>query len=228
MLPRFLKIELRDNRTGKIYSELSTGEKSLLDVIFSIKYIIDLRDNLSDNIFILLDEIESYLHPNWQRRIINYIYTFIKKYECNIHIILASHSPFLLSDLPKENVIFLKNGKQDYPFKDKQTFGANIHTLLSDGFFMEDGLMGEFAKGKIEEIIKILKSKRKLSEKNQKLCKSIISIIGEPVLRNTLQSMLEEKLYSNESKLDKLKRKQKEIEEELKKEELKGKSNEKN
>ena len=70
----------------------------------------------------------------------------------NLHIIIASHSPFILSDLPKENIIFLEEGKQVKPFKGKQTFGANIHTLLSDGFFMSDGLMGEFAKGKIEEI----------------------------------------------------------------------------
>ena len=37
-----------------------------------------------------------------------------------------------------------------------ETFGANIHTLLSHGFFMKDGLMGEFAKDKIDTAIKYL------------------------------------------------------------------------
>ncbi|MDZ7818513.1 MAG: hypothetical protein U5K55_07810 [Aliarcobacter sp.] len=42
---------------------------------------------------------------------------------------------------------------------DINPFGANIHTLLSHGFFMKDGLMGEFAKGKIDLAIKYLNQK---------------------------------------------------------------------
>lgn len=109
----------------------------------------------------------------------------------NIHFIITSHSPFILSDLPKENVVFLENGKQVYP--NINTFGANIHTLLSHGFFMEDGLMGEYAKSKINEVIQSLKSKRRLSKKSLKKCEDIISIIGEPVLQRTLHAMLDEK-----------------------------------
>ena len=78
----------------------------------------------------------------------------------DIQILVTSHSPFIVSDLPNENVIFLtkeenkgncvvKNSLNDM----KKTFGANIHTLLSDSFFMES-LMGEFAKSKIDGVIK--------------------------------------------------------------------------
>ena len=42
---------------------------------------------------------------------------------------------------------------------DFNTFGANIHTLLSHGFFMKDGLMGEFAKSKIDDVINYLNNK---------------------------------------------------------------------
>ena len=81
-----------------------------------------------------------------------------------------------------------------------QTFGANIHTLLSHGFFMEGGLMGEFAKNKITEVIELLK-KEQLSEDEIKTCKHIISIIGEPILQKTLEQQLNEKLNPNETEL---------------------------
>jgi len=122
-------------------------------------------------------------------------------------MIFTTHSPFLLSDIPKQNIVFLdtfkkedievKLGKQKIGnckvLEKKQTFGQNIHTLLSDSFFMDDGLMGEFAKGKIEEVIKLLKSKRKLSQKKQEYCKNIIAMIGEPFLKEKLLKMYEDR-----------------------------------
>ncbi|MFW2553647.1 AAA family ATPase [Aliarcobacter butzleri] len=229
-LPRFLKIELIDSRTGVEYSELSTGEKSLLDVVYSIKNIIELRikNNLSNSIFILLDEIESYLHPIWQKNLIQYIYNFVKIYSIDIHIILTSHSPFILSDIPKENVIFLEKYKKDEDKNQKEgncknatkdielkTFGANIHTLLSNGFFMSDGLMGEFAKSKIEEIKKFYELVKFLEPKNKKYKRilkilylfkikkfnHIQSIIGEPFLQTIIKNYLDEleQIFDNET-----------------------------
>ena len=86
------------------------------------------------------------MHPNWQKKLINNLDIILKSFKKKntyTNIIITSHSPFILSDIPKENVIFLKNGKMENP--DIKTFGANIHTLLANGFFMCDGLMGEFA-----------------------------------------------------------------------------------
>ena len=115
---------------------------------------------------------------------------------------MSTHSPFILSDLPKENVIFLKDGKQINP-DITQTFGANIHTLLSNGFFMSDGLMGEFAKSKITEIKdfynenKDLKnedskfeSKKDEFKKNKKYFENIQKIIGEPFLQIIIKMVL--------------------------------------
>lgn len=218
-LPRFLKIELIDSRTGVEYSELSTGEKSLLDVVYSIKNIIELRikNNLSNSIFILLDEIESYLHPIWQKNLIQYIYNFVKIYSIDIHIILTSHSPFILSYIPKENVIFLEKYIKDEDKEQKEgncknvtkdmelkTFGANIHTLLSDGFFMSDGLMGEFAKSKITEILEFLNDKEKLKTIKKEQIKPIIESIGEDFLRNKLLNLYRKKLTEDEKEREKL------------------------
>ena len=119
--------------------------------------------------------------------------------EYDIHFIITTHSPFLLSDIPKQNIIFLDTDeegkckvlKHDEVMNKKQTFGANIHTLLSDSFFMEDGLMGEFAKGKIEDVINFLQNKDSNIQSYEE-ASSIIKVVGEPILQMRLEKMLDE------------------------------------
>lgn len=186
--------------------KLSAGEKTILFYLERIDFMLSKLGSKSN--ILLFDEIELYLHPNWQKRILKIILNFIQRNELekNLHIIVASHSPFILSDLPKENIIFLEKGKQVYPFDDgKQTFGANIHTLLSHGFFMKDGLMGEFAKSKIDDVINYLNNK-KSEIKNDEDAQNIIDIIGEPIIKRELQRMLKNKMeLSNKTEIDTIK-----------------------
>lgn len=196
----FFEYDFIDER--KTFSLLSSGEKSLFsEIIILNEEIKDFLNNNQENksLFLILDEPETTLHPQWQKNYINEILTLLKIYKKEkilFHIIITSHSPFILSDLPKENIIFLEKGKQVYPFEDgKQTFGANIHTLLSHGFFMKDGLMGEFAKSKIDLAIKYLNQKV-LTQEQLDYCENIIPIIGEPIIKRELQKMLDSKRLS--------------------------------
>ena len=125
-----------------------------INLMYQIKNIKKLDNQPYKTINLFLDEVEFGLHPDWQKRFLSELITILKIFDIKVNLVYATHSPFILSDLPKENIIFLEKGKQVYPFEDgKQTFGANIHTLLSHGFFMKDGLMGEFAKSKIDDVI---------------------------------------------------------------------------
>ncbi|MFT5660742.1 MAG: hypothetical protein ACI9TV_001384, partial [Sulfurimonas sp.] len=137
-----------------------------------------------------------------------------------------------LSDIPKENVIFLENYKK----KDKEViekkqkigncknvtdeidirpFGANIHTLLSHGFFMKDGLMGEFAKDRINDVYKFLSDEHYDGDMTTDKAKQIIKIIGEPVLQKELQKLfdkqtrlnIDEQIKAHEEEIAKLKAK---------------------
>ncbi len=186
---------------------MSSGEMLILDLLAKIyKYI---RENKDINTLFLFDEIEALLHPEWQRKYLNLINKIILLFSENEkhHLMFATHSPFILSDLPKQNVIFLEKGKQVYPFDDgKQTFGANIHTLLSHGFFMKDGLMGEFAKDKIDDVIKYLNNDKKSTITTDKDAQNIIDIIGEPIIKRELQRMLKNKMeLSNKTEIDTIK-----------------------
>ena len=109
---------------------------------------------------LILDEIELYSHPEMQKQFINNLLLGISKLTMNnikcLNILFITHSPFILSDIPKENVLFLSEGKpQD--FRRMNTFGANITDLLSDSFFINNGLIGDFAKGKINKTLNWLR-----------------------------------------------------------------------
>ncbi|MGJ0359257.1 AAA family ATPase [Aliarcobacter cryaerophilus] len=186
------------------FLQLSSGEKSYLNLLTNFAYTLNMVQDDYKGI-LLFDEIELSFHPNWQKKIVkDLLYIFnkaLKRKKLELHLILTSHSPFILSDIPKQNIVFLKDGKQVDALEKKQTFGANIHTLLADGFFMDGGLMGEFAKSKIEEVIKYLNDEN-LGIKSKEEAQKIINIIGEPILKNQLQKMLDSK---NLSEVDKIK-----------------------
>lgn len=149
-----------------------------------------IHDNKFDGktIIILLDEPDLQLHPEWQQKFIslllNLLYVYFPKVK--FQIILTTHSPILLSDIPSKNVIFINKNpdgtsKVCSELNIKETFAANIHTLYNNSFFLDGIPIGEFAKHKIEEIYARIESGQ--IEYNT-LCD--IYRIGEPVLRNIL------------------------------------------
>ena len=73
----------------------------------------------------------------------------------------ATHSPFILSDIPASNILRIEEGEPSNEVFE-QTFGANIHNLLENDFFLRNGFMGEFAKEKINDVIKFISSKKSL------------------------------------------------------------------
>ena len=187
-LPSFIDLDVIDE-TGRHFSDFSFGEKTILSLIYSLIFYIDFYHKDGKEIFnIILDEAENGLHPLWQKELFNLIIKLLENFkDLKFLLILTSHSPFIISDIPNENIIFLKDGKQVYP--DINTFGANIHTLLANAFFMNNGLMGNFAKEKIDNVINILK-KPWLNNDEIKGCENIISLIGEPILKAKLRQML--------------------------------------
>ncbi len=190
--------------TGLEFLDLSSGEQQRIsNVALFLDYM-----NSDEEISLLLsliDEPDTYLHPRWQKGLIDDYMQSSIGYQRNIHIIITTHSPFLLSDIPKQNIIFLDTDEEgkckvvDGLKEKKQTFGANIHTLLSDSFFMEEGLIGEFAKGKIEEVVNFLRNEES-KIKDHIEAEKIIGIVGEPVLKMRLESMLDN--YKMEHKIE--------------------------
>ena len=103
-------------------------------------------------IIILLDEPDLQLHPEWQQKFIGILISSLERFfkKINFQIILTTHSPILLSDVPKSNVLFIEkqsdgSSKVCDHFKIKETFAANIHTLYNNSFFLDGVPIGVFA-----------------------------------------------------------------------------------
>lgn len=193
-----LKSEADFNFVSIKWLELSAGELSLLS-FFSRFHSIS-RDIKSNNVLVLIDEGDLYFHPEWQRDYIYFLLEFLEKEKSeqrNISIIMTTHSPFVLSDLPKENLILLR---KDVEYENKtvltqnstefeDTFGGNIHTLFSQAFFMGETTVSKFARKKIQhEVI----DKIGLHIHSIDLTKifKIVDKIGEPVLKEILTENL--------------------------------------
>jgi predicted ATP-dependent endonuclease of OLD family len=143
---KIIILKITDEK-GRDFFDLSYGERS---IFITNLILLDKIKEKNTNLIVYLDEPDLTLHPEWQRRFVDNLVKVFSSCDKQIHFVITTHSPFLISDLPRENIIFLEDGKEANGLNGKkQTFGANIHTLLSDSFFMEDGLMGEFAKSKI-------------------------------------------------------------------------------
>ena len=108
-----------------------------------------------------------------------------------INITFTTHSPFILSDIPLCNVLFLKEGKPCYEAMQENTFGANIHSMLRNGFFLPSLPIGEFAHEKINMLFERLngfKLNRDKMEDKEWFYSNIIRV-GEPYLREQLMKL---------------------------------------
>jgi predicted ATP-binding protein involved in virulence len=174
---------------------LSSGEEMMLNLI-SLLFENKNSQKPSALPFILfLDEADLGFHPNWKKKFIFSLAKVLPIIYKNrmIQIIFTTHEPLTLSDLPNNNVVYLikKEGKTEVA-KDSErpqkSFGANITDLLADSFFIEDGLIGDFAKSKISDVIEFL-NKRDSKIETKEEAKQIIEIIDEPLMKNKLLEM---------------------------------------
>lgn len=104
------------------------------------------------NVLIFLDEAETTLHPKLQRQLVANAIAFCEVFfpKTNFHLVFASHSPILLSDIPSENVIYLDPNNNSEML---ESFGANIFDLYRSGFFLENGTVGSFAQKEIDDLV---------------------------------------------------------------------------
>ncbi|EQB4875325.1 AAA family ATPase [Enterococcus sp. C57] len=187
------------------WRNLSSGENAFLS-IFSRLY--EVKFEFNKFIVLVIDEGDMSFHPEWQQQWVNILTNILEEvFKINrFQIIVSTHSPFILSDLPNNNILLL--GKDCYTDTHdlKLSFGSNIQDLLTHKFFINSGLTGAFAKNKINGVIDSLLENDTQPDKildNKK----IINMIGEPLVRKKVHDLYMEKMndvISLESKLNEL------------------------
>ncbi|GAA4026425.1 AAA family ATPase [Flavobacterium cheonhonense] len=200
--------------------KLSSGENALLN-LFSRLYNFLTTNLVNDSRFfknsetyiILLDEADLGFHPVWKKKFVNTLALtlpyFFEQLDStpDIQIIFSTHDPLTLSDLPNKNIVYISKNLEtletevlDYgnPQRPGKSFAANITNLLSDSFFIKDGLIGDFAKQKIEETIKWIDKQKNTSKRDKNFQnelehhKKIVSIIDEKIIKLKLSEMIAE------------------------------------
>lgn len=237
--PGFLSVDFElESSDGSTldFSSLSSGEQqmiynenTLLYHLYNLQSVYQGQTKTENRlkyeyVNIILDEIELYYHPEMQQKLIQ---NLIKSFENikdivddgikAVNIILCTHSPFILSDIPTSNILRLDDGKpNDEPVE--KSFGANIHDILHDDFFMNKSFMGAFAETKINQVInwlnyhrlrndfkKLKKGLRRevtfielleleasdnlLKEMSNNYVINFIALIDEPLLQKTMEDM---------------------------------------
>lgn len=172
------------------------------------------HDNKYDGktIIILLDEPDLQLHPEWQQKFIDMLLQLLWLYfpKIKFQIIITTHSPILLSDIPKSNVVFIDKNTDgssivcnEVDFN--ETFAANIHSLYNNSFFLEGIPIGGFAKRKVEELYNRINNGILSDNTIEEIYR-----IGEPIIRGVLLKLYDEKRKSSK-KSERIKMLQKEL-----------------
>lgn len=207
------------------FGGLSSGERQIAytigNILYHLKNLESGKKDLNSNrdhttaikysyVNIMLDEVELYFHPDLQRRFLSLLVDSIsglKMDSClGVNITLITHSPFVLSDIPDSNILYLSRDKDEK--MSHSTFAANVHDLFDDAFFLPN-TMGEIAQKKVEEVVdyyhqmRLMKAKKKGSQpifdvsREQKLesldkFQYIAGIVGDDYIQGELTDMVNE------------------------------------
>ncbi|WP_440205967.1 AAA family ATPase [Acinetobacter oleivorans] len=164
----------------------STGEFAKLNLFSELYYFIsDEKRKDGENYIIVMDEVDLYLHPDWQREFLNDTLAFLKsEYPSNkVQLIISSHSPIIIGDFLPDDIISLYRENGDSPkIGHSYGFGIPILQLYMDGMHL-NSTFGSHSKKYIDKIIKN-KMENNLSEKDKFLIekiknKNIREMLGE-------------------------------------------------
>ncbi len=159
------------------FEYLSSGEKQQAYSISALLYHLKNLDSVSDDnssservaypyIQLVLEEVELYYHPELQRQLIKNILDGIKQANLRnikwISICIVTHSPFVLSDIPSNNVLALRKDGGDV--SKIPCFASNIHEMLKLSFFLKHGTAGDLATWTTTRIAKCLRIYRWINE----------------------------------------------------------------
>lgn len=202
-----IDIELQNEKEEKsFFQELSSGEQQMINTIQTVLYHLNNLQSVRYSklprrhyraINLVFDEIELYFHPAYQRAFIDELLKALQRVYVGddraietINILFLTHSPFILSDIPKSQITLLsidENSKETIATEpESETFAANINELLAGSFFLEGTLMGVLAENKVNELIKAARSREGLNEDQGRL----LELIGDSYLRNSLKHFM--------------------------------------
>lgn len=153
----------------------STGELAYIQLFSSLNS--NLRGVISgESITIMLDEPDNTMHPEWSRNFLYNLTHFLSNYDFEIQIIITTHSPLMISDLLKKDVIIIN--KDGESIKSKYGWMSNIHDIIRETFCLTSSF-GELGKYNVNRKI--------INNNNRDEAAKFIDQITDPMLQRLLR-----------------------------------------
>ncbi|GEM_PF-929060 len=166
-LVRGPKVRLYKKGGGEFdFNDASSGEASILSTLIA------LIPELEDNSLVVVDEPEISLHPSWQYRYVNLLDRIISK-KRGCHIFIATHSHFIISDLPvgRSHIVHLKKGDRatvEADYIEQETQGLAAEDILLNVFEMPS-TRNYYLSQQVSEALEILASGNKDNQRYKEL-----------------------------------------------------------
>ncbi|WP_432240342.1 AAA family ATPase [Herbaspirillum robiniae] len=173
---------------------ISSGQKAYLNLFASLYNA--LRKTRGESVLLCIDEGDAYLHPKWQVEFFSQLLMALgKMYEGRIQIVLTSHSPFLVSDLPNENITLLDSAPVaraiDAIHLPIKTFGGNLYELYQFPFFLDRIRTSQFAYDQIRNVAAHIEE-MKVTDSEKDDLQRFVDSIGDALVRYRLSEKLKE------------------------------------
>ena len=188
---------------------MSTGEGNLIEIFSQLYTYLSMHEESSEDIILLVDELESGMHLEWSRRLIQILIDNLSEIledegkGRKIQLIFTTHSPYMLSDIEPGNVIMIEKNQETGYSEGKvlqNTFAKNIQEIMKENLI--DNIYGDFALAKINSMIERLNGEEEHEGNEEELLKEI-HLISEPILRNKLLEMYDKKYNTSEFSIEK-------------------------
>ncbi|EGQ7662034.1 hypothetical protein BBM16_13595 [Vibrio parahaemolyticus] len=126
------ELTLSDERGKQVtLDDLSDGEAQFIQVLATAKVFSD------EQTLFLFDEPETHLNPSWRTYFHHYLSKALDSQELNSQVFVSTHSPFMISSLKKEDVLFFERDEHGKILMEPigtQTYGSSFEVLIKKHF----------------------------------------------------------------------------------------------
>lgn len=138
---------LLSNREKFDFNTLSDGYSDLLSIVTELIMRMENKSSKNYNIqgVVLIDEIETHLHIDLQKKVLPFLTRFFPK----IQFIISTHSPFVLNSIPNAIAYDLENKMQI-----EDLSGYSVEAII-EGYFDSDKY-SDYIKNKMSEFERLL------------------------------------------------------------------------
>jgi predicted ATP-binding protein involved in virulence len=175
-------------------ASLSSGAAALINQFTSIKLACEelLKTGQRRRLLLLIDEGDAFLHLGWQQQYVEYLdktVNDLKKKFLSVQVVVASHSPILISDFPRECIFHL--GRHDWMeelleggslHRPKASFAAPLDAVVRD--VAQAGSLGAFATRIIRSLVQDV-------SKGFEVSPNRVAMIDDPVIRQQILKLID-------------------------------------